>query len=278
MQINTLVFTIAATGMLITTAASAQTNQGAPGYLHGLEASQFAVGSGAKSVQLGNQERIEGSWGVRAVDSRNGAFLAVPSAGAPCLSSDWKGTAKQHEELAVAYFKKAGIPQDQIMGTSVVTEMGVDEGPDDRFTAAPRLISYSTHIERQVEGLPVPDSRMWVSFNQNSEIRSEGVFWPAIPVSVLAKAKLIQAMVGSAAKVNAFHARLVSRRPDIRESPGRVSIFHSDPTFPGPVQFLAAYEAISLGNKPHSIFFDETGNELPALDEKTESAQESVKQ
>lgn len=275
MKTNSIVFSIAVIELFVASDVFAQTGQGARGYIHRLETSEFALGTGAKSAQLGTQLRFEGPWGVKAVDSRTGSFLAVPSSGAPCLSSDWKGSAKEHEDLAVTYFKKAGIPQDQILGFSVVTEMGVDEGEEDRFTPAPRLISYSTHIDRQVEGIPVPNSRMWVSFNQNSAIRSEGVFWPEIPSSTLAKAKAIQANLNSADKIHKFHTRLISRRSDVKASPGHVAIFHSDPTFPGPVQFVAAYEAISQGKKPHSILFDENGLELPSLDEKTEPAQES---
>jgi len=277
MKTNTLVFSIAAAGMLISSAVCAQSNPGAPAYQHKLETSQFALGPAAKSAQSGNQSRFEGPWGVTAVDITNGAFLAVPSAGAPCLSSDWKGSAKEHQDQAVTYFKKAGIPQDQILDFSIVTEMGVDEGEDDRFSPTPRLISYSSHIDRQVEGIPVPNSRMWVSFNQNLAIRSEGVFWPEIPAPTLAKAKAIQATLNSAAKIASFHSQLVSRRSDVRSTPGRVAIFHTDPTFPGPVQFVAAYEAFSVGKKPHSVFFDEQGRELPPLDEKTEPALESVK-
>jgi hypothetical protein len=239
------------------TLASANKPSDATGYRHDLAHSGFRLGAGASS-RLDEQEQAEyhiGSEGGVSINLRNGAFLAVPSAGAPCFASDWKGSAEEHSARVLDYFLKAGVPAEQIAGTHVLTEMGVDEGPGQLTSPKPRLIAYSTHIDRQVAGVPVPNSRMWASFSADGLIRSEGAFWPTVPGAVVAAATALKAAVDREG-LDAFHRRLRSARSDIRETTGRVAILHSDAQSDGPVEFIAAYEVLSDGPKPHSVFFD----------------------
>ena len=98
---------------------------GAEGYQHGNARSKFAVGTDRREVAELGFLKVVGSEGTFAVDAHNGLAVAIPNAAsAKTKSGRWyTRDSTQHNQLAMDYFTKAGIPKDQVGGVHATMSM-----------------------------------------------------------------------------------------------------------------------------------------------------------
>lgn len=249
-------------------------------FRHNPNVSKFRLGTGGKSLNDASYDKIVGSNGVFAMHRVTGAALAVPNADAPALKVPaLSNIARVHNERVLKYFLGAGIPKEEIGGMHVTTTMAggapkVQAGTAFKNT---RFIAYTTHLERYIDGIPIVDSQAWASFNANDEVMSEGVYWPAIPADVIAKASLIRSIIQDPNQHANLRAEIKKRSARVRDEPGRVVITHTHSAYDGAPLSRAAYEVIPAGPGSLVLHFDELGQPLPAL-HSVPSQQDSPKQ
>jgi hypothetical protein len=216
---------------------------GASGYQHGFERTRLVTGAEAslRRVEEHGYAKVVGTDGVFAVSQHNGLALGVPNGGGDKDKSAEPRSAEasvpygmdptKHNQQVVDYFVSAGIPQDQIGGFHATTYLSAG-GPVSAGRPAPQKVDgYATVIERRIGRYPVIDSIAWARMNENGNVRSEWVYWPAIPARVLADA----ARLDELARGSEFVARLPA---GARE--GRVVIRHSSATTQGPFEVFAS--------------------------------------
>jgi len=233
-------------------------------FRHRMDGSRFVLGTNLTSLTEGGFDRIIGSDGVFATWTANGATLAVPNANAAALSIPALSTDENvHSARVLAYFTGLGIPADEVVGMHVTTKMAGQGRRGERILPTnTRFVSYATHLERGIGGIPVVGSQAWATFNAKDQVVSEGVFWPEIPPSVVGEAQFLAAAVKDPVK----HAKL---RDDIRASgrdfgniPGRAIITHTADSYKERVSVVAAYEIITPGLGGHIEHFDLGGKPL----------------
>jgi len=233
-------------------------------YVHTLAVSGFRLGLGPKTVREGGWDKMVGNEGVFATDIRNGFVLAVPNADAPSLLAPaLTSNASIHSERVLAYFRAAGTPDDEIGGTHVTTTMrGTAPMGKVLMPAESTFVSYTTHLERVIAGIPVVESQAWASFNARNEVMSEGVYWPAISSSVIRGAIALRNTLSDPAK----HAQLrdLVRRsvPDLGDVEGKVVITHTPATYAEPMAAIPSYDVILPGEGSYVRHFDESGREV----------------
>lgn len=192
----------------------------AAGFVHVIALSLFHL-TAQNSVQEGSVAKVLGSDGVFATNKVTGASRALRNADSPVLTRPpLTQSAAAHNARVLAYFKAAGLPQDQIRDAHVLTHM-MSGGPASERKAVPTFLGYTTVITRQIEGLPVPDSFAAARFNADDEVVEEWVYWPTIPASAIAEGKAIAALAGGAAGTSRLPARF-------RGAPATATIRHTD--------------------------------------------------
>lgn len=239
-------------------------------FRHSLSVSRFRIGQVVTQVGEAGVARTVGTFGVFAVEQANGAVLAVPSSpGIPkrnaasipsvkALTTD----ASIHNARVFEYFRAAGLPTSEVGGMHVTTTME-GSAPIRQRTILPsdsHFVAYTTHLERQIDGIPVTDSQAWASFNANDEVTSEGVFWPAIPAEVVAQAQTLRKLTADAARHNALRSSIQKTMPELGDTAGRVVIAHTPPSYRGPITTVAVYEVTPRGIGAYVHRFDETGS------------------
>ena len=182
--------------------------QGGTKYAHTLGASHFAVGEGSHHETEGPFERVIGDKGVFFVDTVTGASLAVPNGLAlPKPPADAQASANyspealgypqpmttnpdEHSAAVKAYLVAAGVPASEVSGMHVTTTMA-GGGPvrDGVQPAQSKLLWYTTHLERSLGGIPVESSYAFAALDNTGKVITEGVYWPAIPASVVSNAR-----------------------------------------------------------------------------------------
>jgi hypothetical protein len=192
----------------------------AAGFVHVLGHSRFHL-AGQSSVQQGSVAKFIGTDGVFATNKVTGASRALRNADSPVLQRPpLTESADAHNARVLAYFKDAGLPQDQIRQARVLTHMK-SSGPTSERRTAPAFLGYTTVITRQIDGIPVPDSFAAARFNADDEVVEEWVYWPTIPAGAIAEAKAIAAQAGTAALTSRLPARF-------RGAPATATIRHTD--------------------------------------------------
>jgi hypothetical protein len=236
-------------------------------FVHHLGASRFHHGGAKETIVENALEKTVGAHGVFARHLQNNAVLAVSNADSPALAlPPLSRVAATHSARVVAYFKDAQIPADEISSTHVTTAMeGRSEGDRPMRASDTRLLWYTTHLERQVAGIPIADSQAWAAFNSNDEVVAEGVHWPEIPESVVQKALELTAKLSDGNEKAKLKSKIRAAFPAVSEdSPGRILIRHTPPTYSGPVKSMAVFEVSGKSPAPHVLDFDAEG-QLTAL-------------
>jgi hypothetical protein len=166
---------------------------GPKGYQHGADRSRFAFGGGGRAVEeLGFIKRV-GAEGTLAVLASNGTVLGIPNADASSLKVPPFGdTPEAHDAEVRRYFVQSGIPEEQIRNVRTATLLEATGGGDERSKVTPKVTAYYSILERAVGETPVPDSFAWARINAKGEVVAEGVYWPALPASVLADAQRLR--------------------------------------------------------------------------------------
>jgi hypothetical protein len=252
-----------------TSTALSSGDQAGKEFRHRINGSQFALGSDVVSLAEGGFDKIIGSEGVFATWTANGATFAVPNADAAALSVPALSTdEKVHNARVLAYFTGLGLPSEEVVGMHVTTKMAGQARKGERILPTnTHFVNYATHLERGVGGIPVVGSQAWAVFNAKDHVVSEGVFWPAIPASVVAEAKLLAAAVNDPVKHAKLRDDIRASKPDLGDIPGRAIITHTANTYPGTVVATAAYEIITPGLGGHIEYFDLGGTPLRLPDD-----------
>jgi hypothetical protein len=196
------------------------------GFRHSASRSAFRLGDGRREDHTNGFQRVVGSEGVIAIADGTGGFQAIPNAGAPSRRRPGLfQTGNEHNAYAKDYFVDAGLPQNQIAQVLTHTEMS-SAGEVDQLhrTTHPdniQLLRFVTRITRQVEGIAVPDSYAWTTFDDRAEASAEDVHWPELAPRALQEAQHIQ---GSIDRLTALATAALRETPTNVE----VAIHHSD--------------------------------------------------
>src|ERR1700760_1905620 len=92
---------------------------GADGYQHGADRSGFSVGAGRHRTNDHGYFKVTGTEGTIAVDETNGSAYAVPKARSDAQRRPPFGqTPAEHDRFVLDYFKKSGVPLEQIGSVS----------------------------------------------------------------------------------------------------------------------------------------------------------------
>jgi hypothetical protein len=256
---------------------------------HQLERSLFDPGANVHHVINVAYDRAVGDKGVFMVDRITGAILAVPNApGAtpkPPIAQPAADAAvavqdrfprpltenaEEHNAAVKDYFLKAGIPAAEIAGTHVTTTMAGGGAVKDgvQFNRSV-LLWYTTHLERSVGGIPIEGSVAFAALDSNHKVINEGVYWPAIPATVVARAQALRRMLADSQAKAGFLAKLRRVRPDIGDAEGSVVIVHTSAFYHGALQVQAVYSVLVRGGggKPQIVRFDDSGSQVRMAEE-----------
>lgn len=210
-------------------------------YEHDLSRSKFSVGSDARSRGDAHHSVSEGANGAFYVDLNTKAVLAVPTA-SESKPTAFSNDSAVHSEAVKQYFVKAGIPVAEVSGTHVTTAITGGGPVGSRVDASPpKLLYYTTHLERSLGGVRVESSLAFAAFDHNQSVISEGVYWPAIPAAVVARAQALAKTVSDESARGAYLAQVRSARPEVGDAIGEVKIIHTDASTTVPFEARAVY-------------------------------------
>jgi hypothetical protein len=222
-------------------------------YEHRIERSRFNVGAGVRHEAEGPYKRIVGDKGAFMVDTVTGATLAVPHApavpkGTPGGSDSPRALTENpdvHSALVQAYLVAAGIPAAEVSGTHVTTTMA-GGGPVSGGIqpSQSKLLWYATHLERSLAGIPVEGSFAFAALDSAGDVITEGVYWPAIPASVVRQAQALKHRLDAVDEWHAFLARVKAVRPEVGEAVGEVKIVHTSARHHGTFEAKAVYSIV----------------------------------
>jgi hypothetical protein len=266
-----------------------------------LEQSRFDLGPNVRREIDGPYERMIGERGVFLVDRVTGATLAVPNAPLavpkpPLPPGTTERTeplppinypqplsekAEEHSAAVREYLLGVGIPDAEVAGMHVTTTMA-GGGPVNQGVQPSRsvLLWYTTHLERSLGGVPVEGSYAFAALDRERRAISEGVYWPAIPARVVARAQALKEALTSSTTRAEFLTRVRRAQPEIGDAEGTVTILHTSAGYHGEFQVEAVYTVIvrsRSGGKAQILRFDDAGSPVRMVDS-VESGIDSVKQ
>jgi hypothetical protein len=130
---------------------------------------------------------------------------------------------------------------------------GRTDGSEESF----HLVSFTTILQRAVNGVSIPDSFAWATFNENDEVVSEQVWWPELPASARSEIAGFQAILQDASAAAVFKSKLPS---DLQGEQGTLALHHGPPTV------VAPYASVTLdftkrGN-PNVRHLDKSGADV----------------
>jgi hypothetical protein len=235
---------------------------GAVGYQHGLAVSRFATGADLRRVEEHGFSKVIGPDGVFATNLRNGLTLAVQSGGSDKGASragnveatgGYVKDPDKHNRQVVDYFLAAGVPKDQVGGVHATTYLSSSGSLKDTQPAPPKIDGYASVLERKIDNYVVVDSVAWARMNEQGNVVSEWVYWPAIPAKALADARRLEELTASSSRAD-FLARLPAGLPR-----GKIVIRHSSATADGPFEVFASYDVLERKASPETAFGRQPG-------------------
>jgi hypothetical protein len=257
-------------------------------------ASRFDIGANARVETNGPYQRHIGDKGVFMVDKVTGATLAVPTS--PTIAKPPVGQRSEastpplalpqplstdpvkHSAVAAQYLTKAGVPAKEIGGTHVTTTMagggpiaaGVQPGKS-------KLLFYTTHLERKLNGVPVENSYAFAAFDKDGKVITQGSFWPAIPASVVRQALALKAKLAKPSQRSGFLAAAqdASFGGEVKDA-GEVRIVHTGFDHHGQFEAKAVVTTTAksaFGGKAQVIRLDENQGKVKLADETTASTE-----
>lgn len=235
----------AALGSVAAIAAQATAPAGGAAFTLDRSASRFDVGANARVETNGPYQRFIGDQGVFMVDTVTGATLAVPTSPTiakppvgerseslailPALPEPLTTDPGKHSAAAKQYLTKAGVPTAEVGGVHVTTTMA-GGGPISAGMqpSKSKLLFYTSHLERQVGGIPVENSYAFAAFDKSGKIITEGAYWPAIPADVVRQAQALKVKLAGASEKSAFKAAAQAASPsgEVKDA-GEVRIVHT---------------------------------------------------
>ncbi|PHV12968.1 hypothetical protein [Chitinimonas sp. BJB300] len=251
-------------------------------YVHSVEKSRFNQGIAAQRETEGPYLRVVGDKGVFMEDTVTGATLLVPNAvaGGPKSTAALRADLPQfltdnpdkHSAAVKVYLLGAGIPANEVSGMHVTTTMG-GGGPALAGVqpAESKLLWYTTHLERSLNGIPVEGSFAFATLDSQGKSFTEGVYWPAISAQVVRKAVALKRKLSSPAALQQFMGSAKAVRSDLAGAEaGEVKIVHTSAGHHGDFEAQAVYSLVvrntGLG-KAQIVRLDETGAPITLGDE-----------
>ncbi len=204
--------------------SSAQT----AGFRQNLAKSKFRAGNiNYKVEETPTLRRTQGDFGEY-VEYINGFVSSTTKPEAPPFNAGpFSYDPVAHTSRVLQYFKQAGLPQDQIEGTSVTTLMGeggTTNGEHGGNTVLHKqLVGFSTVVNRAIAGVHVAESFAWAMFNRDDDVVFEQVWWPDLPSDMLDQIAAFKAALTKSEFRNALPSHL-------QAVTGRLTIHHSMPT------------------------------------------------
>lgn len=267
-------------------------NQKGLKYAHSIENSRFNPGIKASRGIEGNYERIIGEKGVFMKDMVTGATLLVPNAVStgpksmetlkaemPKLLTD---DPEKHNAEVKSYLIDAGIPSHEVSETYITATMGGGEVKKGIQPAESKLLWYTTHLKRVLNGIPVEGSYAFATLDAEGNSFSEGVYWPSIPAPVVRKAIALKNKLSSAVEEQQFRGKVKDILPnDSKVEAGEVRIVHTGAGHHGQFEVKAVYSLVARnpnGGKAQIIRLDESGIHTMMGDEIKEATKDSTKE
>jgi hypothetical protein len=211
---------------------------GASGYQHGADRSRFSVGAGSLRATEHGYFKLTGAEGTLALDQFNGSVYGVPKAASSAQKLPPLGKAPaEHDAFVLDYFRKSGVPADQIGAVQSRMLVEVTGRSDEKERAVPHVTGYYSVLQRVVEGIPVADSFAWARANAEGKIVEEGVYWPALSRETLAQARQLRAAWSDEKRRNALAERIHGQDPR-----AHVAIRHSSASSHDPFEAIACVD------------------------------------
>lgn len=261
-------------------------------YIHSIEKSRFNPGIRAQHEIEGSYSRTVGDKGVFMKDTVTGATLLVPNAlsTGPKSMEALKAELPQfltddpdkHSATVKAYLLEAGIPANEVSETYITTTMG-GGGPIGAGiqAAESKLLWYTTHLKRSLNGIPVEGSFAFATLDNQGKSFSEGVYWPAIPAHVVRKAAALKRKLSSTDVEQQFRGKAEAIHPNAASSEaGEVRIIHTNAGYHGKFEAEAVYSLVVRnpeGGKAQIVRLDETGTPTIMGDEVKAALEDSAK-
>jgi hypothetical protein len=219
---------------------------GAPGYQHGPQRSKFVVGEHARREQKFGYLKSVGDQGTLATSISNGSALALPSHNAASLTLPPFGKSpNEHDAWVKDYFLKLGLPSEQVVGVRGMSMIDAHGRASELGRSPARVTAYYSALQRTIDGVPVPDSFAWARVNSRGDVVQEGVYWPALPASVLSEARQLQAVLAEPERLAAYKSRL-----PLSAETGTVAIRHSAATSPDAFECFASFDVLVHSSRP----------------------------
>jgi len=255
-------------------AGASPSNAGGIQYEHLADKSQFNVGAGGHLEVQGPYQRLRGDRGAFMVDTVTGATLATLNAppSPDLLPQPLTQDPDEHSGIVREYLIRAGVPAGEVSGTHVTTTMkggGSTQSP--AMSSPSKLLWYTTHLERSIQGIPVEGSFAFAAFDSNGEVITEGVYWPAIPDGVVDEAVQLKQRLDSPTEKAAFLRSVEAARADAKDAAGEVKIVHTSAGHHGQFEAKAVYSTVvksRTGGKASLVRFDSGARAVAMADEK----------
>lgn len=191
--------------------------------------------------------KVVGNNGVFGTRVATGMVLASPNADSPSrFLGPLAGGAAAHDAAVKEYFIGAGLPKEQIASVRVMAG-GLMDGEAKQPADAHFKALYS-YLDRSVDGIPVVDSFAWARINEEEQVVTESVYWPAIPQAVIDGAKAFASSLADATWATAFHQKAPQN--------GKIVIRHTPGVWDGAFKAAVAYDVTWAGQVLH---YDSSG-------------------
>jgi hypothetical protein len=126
----------------------------------------------------------------------------------------------------------------------------------------------------------VEGSYAFAALDSDRHVITEGLYWPAIPATIVSKARALKQRLAAANEGSAFLSAVRKAQPEIGNAEGTVAIVHTSGGYHGEFQAQALYSVVvrsATGGKAQILRFDDTGAPVRMADE-VPSGTDSVKQ
>lgn len=173
-------------------------------------------------------------------------------------ASSFQGSDARLIEIATGLLRRAGIPRAEIVSPRVIQEQLQAVNIDRRSRTVLRRVDmrrgmHMAHVSRQIGGVPVFNSRLVLTVDENERPTFAELHWPEIPEAVVAEASYLQRLVREGWQPpgsERMHAESIDA--GIIHSPAPSFVMDFAPVI------RVVYESKSGGMKP-MLFFDRNG-------------------
>jgi hypothetical protein len=222
---------------------------------------QMSLGPSARSSRENGLFKISGEHAVLGQDEANGATMLVPNADAP-KRRPFGASLEEHGEAVREFYLAAGLDATQVSSAQGLVGGSRSARSADDVPIEVGPVEYYSVLNRQIEGIPVPDSFAWAQLAEDGTVIAAGAYWPPIPKTKVLEAKAFAARIASPVE----GAQYMRNLPPIESAgpPGQVSVRHSSFAQPE-LEPYVVYDIVTLvgvGRTSVTRHFDANGAEV----------------